>query len=54
MKIRAKMMATGILIITRDQFCISELIAAVEDPKAPPILPLRVAESGRQAVLATI
>ena len=51
--IKAMIRAIGTLMSTRDQFCMSEAIAVVDDPNAPPMLPLIVAEVGRQAVLAT-
>lgn len=54
MNMTASMMAKGTLMSTRDQFCIKDDMAEVVDPNAPPILLLIVAESGRQAVLATV
>ena len=53
MKISAKMMAIGMLKRSRGQFCMRDVMAVADVPRAAANFALTVAEVGIQMVLAT-
>ena len=53
MKISERMIAIGILKRSKGQFCINDVIAVADVPRAADNLALTVEEEGMQIVLAT-